>query len=149
MSSNSCAVPFPPQSSTSNLTPLSTVTNVMRWGDQSCQVVASNAIGRRAELVRTQNTAIAHIRMKELTRKPPILSLLTGIHTSMESATVATRVLSDSSLQFLGQIAGSVNPARGLGSSGWTRTTTLFFNSISIQSRSPTTIAMRNGWTLQ
>ena len=51
--------------------------------------------------------------------------------------------------QFLIQIAGSVNPSRGFGSSGWTRTTTRLFNSISIQSRSPTTIAMRKGCALQ
>jgi len=45
--------------------------------------------------------------------------------------------------------AGSVSPSKGFGSSGWTRTTTRLFNSISIQSRSPITIAIRNGWVFQ
>jgi hypothetical protein len=47
------------------------------------------------------------------------------------------------------QTAGSVSPARGLGSSGWTRTTTRLFKSISIQTTSPITIVIRNGWTFQ
>lgn len=45
--------------------------------------------------------------------------------------------------------AGSVSPPKGFGSSGWTRTTTRLFNSISIQTRSPITIAIRNGCVFQ